>query len=1145
MSRYEWPRKRKNPDRPARRAEWNAATNGIVTEQDVANARAARRSAQERRTARAAASRAPQGRTDLWAPIGPSVVLKGQASNNPRVAGRIRDLAVSPTGRRAYAASGNGGVWYTADSGATWSPVGNWLPTPQDALSTRVAQSALTCGCLLVNFGVIEDVTVPLDDPSRFADDPDRDVVYVGTGERLPVQPGMPGAENGGVGILRLSSTITQAIANPFANHWAREAPELSGFGIFRLARDPNDPDTMIAATTAGVFTRSRPFVAEAEWDRIDSGPLDFDADDHTLACDVVWMKGVTNGLVVALYGTTQGVFCSDSGIAGPFERIALPGLKAGRIALTANESASRAFVLGAGPTLHRISFPNNDKPSAEQVLDVPELLFGKKSNGSNSAFHNIAVAVDPDNALRVFIGGSATMSGGEWSASLFRSVLSLNAALKPSFGFGAVNQDKPGDDSTYLGAGVHADVHRICLVKVGTELHGWIACDGGVFRSTTADRLGSYTSCNVGLAVLEGGFVASHPTNDHFVILGTQDNGVVQRVGHSVWMHTQGIGGDGGGVAFHPTSSRYFIGQYTSAAWRSGAELADGTGTLAPPVMRNGVGKDSQEKEDDIASFYSGVDVMPVAPGSVNARIAIGTNRVWISEDWTPSGKVANTWKTLPSGIDPRARNPRDNGTDVFDVELGKVIAPRWHPDGRLFVLYERGIIVFTPPANGAGVRWSKESLTKTESVCGDYENSDIELPSSDYLPPLGTWSDLILDDPTPGSTSCYVACTGHATLDDNDVTESDRMDTLWWYDGDGKWWSTGLRNDDATDSTGVTAPAFAVLVDPDNRDIVYVGTALGVWRGERDTTGADPLWLWEPLDNGLPEAPVQDLSLFGPRDNVKMLRATIQSRGVWELDLSASPKPLNRVFVRSSPNDARRLTVANLVSPTVAENAEWPWYISPDIRIVDAFAPSPWRGGNPTEADFLEVFDPNSTTVALDTKTPPTLGDRDVHLVAPLGSYAAVTPVSNAVFTAHVLLHTYELSEIAATDINVALFITPVPASAEEWAAVGISDALKLAMTNLLTAAAPAAWNSALSMQPVTLAVPRRRPSLPLDARTSRSVAFPIDFRGAGASHYLLLAVASSIADPVSVLSLPGATLRDLVLGSHHVGMRIVRKF
>ncbi len=1143
MSRYVWPRKRKNPDRPLQRAEWNARTDGIVTERDVAEARAARRSVQERRAAFAATARAPQGITDLWVPIGPSVVLAGQGDKSPRVAGRIRDLAVSPTGRRAYAASGNGGVWYTADSGNTWAPVGNWLPTPSDSFSTRVAQSALVCGCLLVNFGVIENVNLPLDDPSRFTDDPDRDVVYLGTGERIPRASGTPGQKNGGVGVLRLSSTITDAVTNPFGNHWTREAPELSGFGIFRLARDPDDPDTLIAATTAGVYTRSGPFVEDAEWERIDSGPLDFDADDGTYACDVVWMKGVANGLVVALYGAKQGVFCSDDGIAGPFRRIPLPGLKAGRIALAAHESSARVYALGGGPTLHRISFPDDDDPTVLRVGDVPELLFGKKKDGRNSSSHNIAVAVEPDESSRVYIGGSATDFNGSWNASLFRAGVALDTNLDLSFRFSAGNQDNPGNDNAYIGPGVHADVHRICLVKVGAETHGWIACDGGVFRSTAAGIAGTYTSCNVGLAVLEGGYLASHPTNDHFVVMGTQDNGVVQRVGDSVWMHTQEITGDGGGVAFHPTSPRYFLGQYTGASWYSGVESPLGTGALAPPVMRSHPKLESEKNEDTAASFYSGVDVMATAPAALTARIAIGTNRVWISEDWTPSGRVPNTWKTLPSGIDPRTRSPRDNGTDVLDNDFGKVIAPRWHPDGRLFVLYQRALILFTPPASAGSVRWSKTLLTKTESVCGEYANSDIDLPSSEYLPPLGSWSDLTLDDLTPGATSCYVACTGHATLDDNTVTESDRMDTLWWYDGAGKWWSTGLRNDDLSGSTGVTAPAFAVLVDPDNRDIVYVGTALGVWRGERDTSDAQPVWLWEPFDNGLPEAPVQDLSLFGPHNGVKLLRATIQARGVWEIDLSPAPTPVQRVFLRAHPNDARRQVPADLTNPTAAESDVWPWYICPDMRIVDSTDPAPWNGGEPTEADFLERYDPSGAPVTLNTGAPARFGDADVHLVSPLGGYAAVRFVFDEVYTTHVLVHNRYLTEIAASAVRAAVFITAVPPAVEQWAAFAVTPAHKAAIVDLLTAAAPAAWPFT-TLRPVSSGVPRRNPVAPVDARTPRTVSFATDLAGFRRGHYALIAVVSSTTDPVSLASLDGATLQELVLNSHHVGVRVVRK-
>src|SRR5690606_33750217 len=106
----------------------------------------------------------------------------------------------------------------------------------------------------------------------------------------------------------------------------------------------------------------------------------------------------------------------------------------------------------------------------------------------------------------------------------------------------------------------------------------------------------------------------------------------------------------------------------------------------------------------------------------------------------------------------------------------------------------------------------------------------------------------------------SCYVSTTGHVERNDDDIVEFDRMDTLWWFDGDDTWYKTGLRNG----GNGAEAPAFAVVCDPDSPEFVYVGTAIGVFRGQLSFTGATPSWSWTYLDNGLPEAAVHDLAFF-----------------------------------------------------------------------------------------------------------------------------------------------------------------------------------------------------------------------------------------------------------------------------------------
>src|SRR5690606_2681866 len=110
--------------------------------------------------------------------------------------------------------------------------------------------------------------------------------------------------------------------------------------------------------------------------------------------------------------------------------------------------------------------------------------------------------------------------------------------------------------------------------------------------------------------------------------------------------------------------------------------------------------------------------------------------------------------------------------------------------------------------------------------------------------------------------------------------------------------------------------APAFAVVVDPDDLTVVYVGTSVGVWKGELTFVDGLPQWDWEIFSNGLPDAYVQDLAFFKDGDT-KLLRAALQARGVWEVDLSAVPSPPRRTYLRAHAFDTRRRTPAALIDP------------------------------------------------------------------------------------------------------------------------------------------------------------------------------------------------------------------------------------
>jgi hypothetical protein len=156
-------------------------------------------------------------------------------------------------------------------------------------------------------------------------------------------------------------------------------------------------------------------------------------------------------------------------------------------------------------------------------------------------------------------------------------------------------------------------------------------------------------------------------------------------------------------------------------------------------------------------------------------------------------------------------------------------------------------------------------------------------------------------------------------------------------------------------------------VLCDPDDRDVVFVGTALGVWRGQLTFTGDTPDWRWESFSNGLPEAPVHDLSMFRI-PGLKLLRAAIQARGVWEVDLSVSPTPTTRTYLRVHPVDTRRVAPTSLDNPFHdRESASYTWHQSPDIMVrpapLDPFDLPP----DPPTPPMAPAFPWTSATVLL----------------------------------------------------------------------------------------------------------------------------------------------------------------------------------
>lgn len=605
MSRYEWPSApQSRRGRAAQRRAFNQGNAAGAEQEALDAARLARATADAvtgpprppRGRARAGAvmRAAPAGGANLWLPLGPMGTLRGSGDSDPRVAGRVRDLRVSDDGQRVYAATALGGLWYSDSAGARWEPVGAFATTPVANLAA--SSTTLACGALHVRF-----------DPGN---DPADDLVWLGTGEPDPrVQPrdfGIVG-NYGGVGVLHAHGPVQTARTPATATDdpWTREAqpngayPGLRGAGIFSIAVDPGDPDRMVAATTRGLHLRDPAaaaggdpwsLVTVAQWETA----LGAGGSARAVVTDVVWVAtGAGARLWIAVAGANvdqrvKGLWRSDNGTAGPWVRVDLPGAStvAGRTGLlrlalaAAPSDGTVVYVLANAPRLWRV----DGDATIRRVSPLPGQLF---SGTPGQSEYDMAIAVDPGDPQRILLGGASVSSPidtGMVAAALYRISLRLpvpaaTAAWRTTYTGG--NQF----DSTWVGAEVHPDVHRLRWVRpaaLPAPGQVFVCCDGGVWRSTNDAAGLSFASRATGLAVTEPGFLACHPLSDGVVLAGVQDNGVQLRIGDSVWRRAL-ANGDGGGVAFDPGRSDRFIGQATQASW------TDQGGTVNDPTWRTG----------------------------------------------------------------------------------------------------------------------------------------------------------------------------------------------------------------------------------------------------------------------------------------------------------------------------------------------------------------------------------------------------------------------------------------------------------------------------------------------------------------------------------------------------------------------------
>jgi hypothetical protein len=885
MSRYAWPRGGRGhrsaafQDDPRGRA---AFLQPRRTDFDDDGARAAAR--QPLALPGAPGMRAPaSGRSKLWQPLGPLTVIRGQATGTPRIAGRVNALFVHRDGVRIYAASGNGGIWYSGDGGATWRSLGGFAPTNTPEVNRPAQRNS--CGTVHVEFGAGEG----------------DDDVLVGTGEtsQLMIAPNaQPGIALGGVGVLAAHGPATSAAADP----WTREAKNLLGAGIRRIVIEPGGTTT-VAATSIGLFQRPAAPGADVDWTKVAGTPFSTLADDCS---DVLWTAGAgarpARLWVWVATGSNAGLWVRATGETN-FKQIPTPGFSAARAVLAASDPPDQIFVLndaGGVPMLFRVAAAGAADPVATAVAITANVL-------QTQGFYDIALAVHPSNANRIVLGGCTFPATTPDGATLTDGAVVMGDvatnAITGVVTFGAV---------TPLGVGVHSDVHDVVFSNTGNRL--WAACDGGVFRSDGPTKQVGFYPRNDGLAIIESNYIASHPLCEGYVVCGLQDNGLIERLSGGVWDHT-GVG-DGGGVVFDPLRPDRVLREHFRGFWSSN----DGTVAAGALLTRGGTFAGA---EHSASAFYSEAAAIAhrraaVAPAAPDVgQILVGTTRVWYTENFGTS------WVTLPTGSDPL---PANLTQDAFGE---KITVCRWQSSDVAWILGAGTIKRYfrTPgsdAASGPGT-WTVDPIIQ-KGVKNKKDATAAEGPVRDS----DVWTDIAVNlDPPPaaGQPPAVHGTKGALYMGTVGKADDDNVDTLWWFDGTSGWFRTGLRKD----ANGVPAPVTAIVCDPDDPEEVYVGTTVGVWRGIRtQAANANPTWAWESRVNGLPEAAVEDLAIFSD-GGIRLLRAAIASRGVWELRLDVDDVQ-DLTYVRAHDDDLRYR--ARAVERKRDQTTARSWHGSPDVR-------------------------------------------------------------------------------------------------------------------------------------------------------------------------------------------------------------------
>lgn len=282
-----------------------------------------------------------------------------------------------------------------------------------------------------------------------------------------------------------------------------------------------------------------------------------------------------------------------------------------------------------------------------------------------------------------------------------------------------------------------------------------------------------------------------------------------------------------------------------------------------------------------------------PASPSDADL-VVMPSRALWLTRDF------GTTWHSIPNG-DVSDELTEDTFMRVAFANANRIFAISYNGQARRY--------------DFDGTAWHFTNLVPPSAVAGS--------------------GALALDYNDPARASFYLALYGGSSFQ-----------RVWHYDG--TTWA--LRSGPAAGDPASIPNAIynTIVTDPANPLHVYAGCDIGVWRSTDGGT------TWAPLNDGLPQAPVNSLVIH---PTFRTLYAAVYGRGVYEYDLSGAPAPAAQLYIRDTLWDTgKRPTVDGLTDPTDRTRRLYHWE-GPDIRVDAPAADGSYQfpSGALTPYDFI----------------------------------------------------------------------------------------------------------------------------------------------------------------------------------------------